>query len=150
MRPRPFILEGAMYAASARRSAASGTTIPFPGQAGAPREAPVIPPSREADAVREDPARYPYEDEGSERRALGSVRVGPRAHWAATLTVPVTDPVALLDLARHGDLPAGYRGAEERVTLSLPVGELDALVGLVTGIVSQARRDGVLTARAGQ
>ena len=100
--------------------------------------------------IRPTPVREPnprfgaYEPESSERRALGSIPVSPDAHWNATLTVPMTGGVAFVDLERRGELPAGYRGGEERAQLALPEGEVDALVALLSGVVAHARRDGVL------
>lgn len=95
--------------------------------------------------VREASARYgTYEPESSERRALGSVSISADAHWTATLTVPMAGGVAFVDLERRGALPRGYRGGEERAQLALPVGEVDALVALLSGVVAHARRDGVL------
>jgi hypothetical protein len=101
--------------------------------------------------VRESDARYDptgrYESEGSERRSLGSVPVATDARWTATLTVPMPSrAVAFFQVERRGELPAGYRGAEESAFLSLPIGEVDALIALVTGVIAQARRDGVLPA----
>lgn len=96
--------------------------------------------------VCEDVPRYfAYESEGSERRTLGSLPVPPGAHWTATLTVPIPPrDIAFLQLERRGELPAGYLGAEESALLSLPIGEADALIALLVGVVAQARRDGVL------
>jgi hypothetical protein len=96
--------------------------------------------------VREAPVRYgAYEPEGSEHRSLGSVPIRLDAHWTATLTVaiPLRD-AAFIELARQGELPPGYRGGEESASLSLPIGEIDALIELLSGVVAQARRDGVL------
>jgi hypothetical protein len=88
-----------------------------------------------------------YESEGSEHRSLGSVSVGEGARWTAALTVPIPPrAVAFLEVERRGELPAGYLGAEERAFLSLPIGEADALIELLAGVVAQARRDGVLPA----
>jgi hypothetical protein len=101
-----------------------------------------------ARAVREVTARYSaYEDEGCERRALGSVGVTADTCWRATLTVPITDRVAFICLERSGPLPTGYRGSEESAFFSLPVEEAEALVTLLVGIVAQARRDGVFPER---
>lgn len=105
--------------------------------------------------VRERESRYEtgdgrrhYESEGSERRTLGSVAVTDDARWIATLTVPIPDRnAAFVELERRGDLPEGYRGSEEVAYFSLPPGELDALVALLTGVVDQARHDGVLPPR---
>jgi hypothetical protein len=86
-----------------------------------------------------------YEAEGSERRALGSFQVASDAWWAVTLTVPIPDRnVAFVSVERHGPPPVGYRGSEETADLSVPVGEIDALVALLVGAVAHARRDGVL------
>lgn len=96
--------------------------------------------------VREDVARYgPYESEGSERRALGAIGVGERARWTATLTVPMPEAeIVFIQLERQGDAPPGYRGGEENVHFSLPIGEADALLALLAGVIGQARRDGAL------
>lgn len=103
-------------------------------------------PRKYARAVREHASRYgTYEHEGSESRTIGSVLVAPRARWTARLTVPIPERnLMLVQLERDGDLPAGYRGAEERVCLSVPAGELDALLTLLSAVVADARRDGVL------
>lgn len=100
--------------------------------------------------VGEDAPRYGgssrYDDEGSERSANGSASVSVDCWWRATLTVPLPAADAIfLRIERRGPLPAGYRGAEESGGLSLPVGELDALMEALTGVIAQARRDGVLT-----
>ena len=90
----------------------------------------------------------PYESEGSEHRTLGSVSVADDARWTATLTVPIPERnVAFVDLERRGALPGGYRGGEESAHFSLPLGELDAVVTLLTRVIAQARTDGVLPAR---
>ena len=99
--------------------------------------------------VHEDRPRYPardgYEDEGSERRALGSVSVAEDARWSGTLTVPTPRRgVMFVHFEREGILPAGYRGGEERAFFSAPVDEADALLTLLSGLVAQARRDAVL------
>lgn len=102
--------------------------------------------ARFARMVRENitPSSH-YESEGSERRTLGSIPVNAVARWTATLTVPIDGAdVAFLQVARRGPLPPGYRGAEESVLLSLPTGEVDAVIALVAGVVAHARRDGVL------
>lgn len=97
--------------------------------------------------VRESPSFRYYESEGSELRSLGSISVGQDARWTATLTVPMPPrAVAFVEVERRGELPAGYHGAEERAFLSLPIGEVVSLLELLTGVVAQARRDGVLPA----
>lgn len=95
--------------------------------------------------VREWPLHY--EDNGTERQALGSVAVGANGWWSVSLTVPARDDpsdAAFLRLERHGERPAGYLGGlvEE---ISVPRSELDAIVMLLGGVVDQARRDGLLT-----
>jgi hypothetical protein len=106
---------------------------------------PFGPASPRITAVRETSPRYgTYEPESSERRALGTLAVTADARWNATLTVPMTGQVAFLDLERRGGLPPNYRGGEESANLALPVAELGALVGLIAGVIEQARRDGVV------
>ena len=92
-----------------------------------------------------------YEEEGSERRTLGSVSVAADAWWSATLTVPMLDgDTALLAIERHGLPPDGYRGSSERAEFSVPRWEVDAVVALLAGVVANARRDGVIPARSGR
>lgn len=86
-----------------------------------------------------------YEDEGSERSAIGSAVLTADERWTATLTVPL--PLAdtvFLRIERQGPLPAGYRGAQESAGWSMPVRELDAVMEALSGVVAQARRDGVV------
>jgi hypothetical protein len=86
-----------------------------------------------------------YETEGSERRTLGTVAVAPDAQWAGTLTVPIPGAhVAFIQIERSGPLPAGYRGSEETAAFSVPVGEIDAVLAVLAGLVASARGDGVL------
>jgi hypothetical protein len=101
-------------------------------------------PRRRRHTVRE-PGAARYEAEGSERRTLGSISLAPDAHWAATLTIPIPDAdVAFVRVERHGPLPADYRGGQEAAELSVPVGEVEAVLAMLTGLVDQARRDGVI------
>jgi hypothetical protein len=87
-----------------------------------------------------------YDDEGSERSAIGSASVSVDAWWRATLTVPLpAQDAVFVRIERRGPLPDGYRGAEESGGFSLPIGELDAVMTALTGVIAQARRDGVLT-----
>lgn len=89
-----------------------------------------------------------YESEGSEHRTLGTVSMSDDARWTATLTVPIPERnVAFVELERRGALPEGYRGSEESAHLSLPLGELDAIVALLAGVIADARTDGVLPRR---
>jgi hypothetical protein len=103
-----------------------------------------------AHLVREATAPYQaYEPDGSLRRAHGSIGVAGDARWMATLTVPLPHyHVVFLHLERSGALPADYCGSEESTDFSVPVFELEALLALLAGIVTQARRDGVLPAEA--
>jgi hypothetical protein len=99
--------------------------------------------------VGEEPHRYVgaggYEDEGSERSAIGSAIVTADSRWTATLTVPLPHADAVfLKIERQGPLPDGYRGAQESAGWSMPVRELDAALEALTGVVAQARRDGVV------
>jgi hypothetical protein len=88
-----------------------------------------------------------YDDEGSEARSLGSVSVGAGAWWSVALTVPGTSEAArdtvLVRIERYGP-PADERHGHVSADLVLPPSEIDALVTLLTGVVAQARRDGVL------
>lgn len=100
-------------------------------------------------AVYEDRGRYlpprGYEDEGSGRTSTGAIYLTSDSAWRATLSVPLPDADAVfLHIERTGRLPAGYRGAEESATLSVPVAELDSVMTVLAGVIAQARRDGVL------
>jgi hypothetical protein len=99
--------------------------------------------------IREEWARYAtsnrYEDEGSERSASGSAIVAPDSRWTATLSVPLPAADAVfIRIERRGPLPDGYRGAEESAGFSAPIGELNTVIDALTGVIAQARRDGVL------
>jgi hypothetical protein len=86
-----------------------------------------------------------YDDEGSERSAIGSASVSADSWWRATLTVPLPAADAVfMRIERRGPLPEGYRGAEESAGFSLPILELDAVMTALTGVIAQAKRDGVL------
>jgi hypothetical protein len=86
-----------------------------------------------------------YESEGSERRSLGSVDVASDARWTGTLAVPIVNAdVAFFQFERRGATPPNYRGSEESAAFSLPIAEADAVVALLSGLVAQARTDGVL------
>jgi hypothetical protein len=100
--------------------------------------------------VREWPLRY--EQEGSERIARGAVTLPADAWWSVALTVPdghqhADDDAVFVRMERHGPLPVGYVGSAE-IQLSLPRSEIDAIVVLLGGVVEQAHRDAVLSARA--
>jgi hypothetical protein len=47
-------------------------------------------------------------------------------------------------IERRGALPDGYLGSEESAGFSVPVQELDAVLTALTGVIAQARRDGVV------
>jgi hypothetical protein len=85
-----------------------------------------------------------YEDEGSSRRAVGSVEGISGTWWSAELVVSMTDNEhALLTIQRHGaDSTCETRGASTELTL--PVADLNAFAALIPGIIAQAHRDGVL------
>lgn len=92
---------------------------------------------------------HPYDDEGSEARSLGSVSVGSGAWWAVVLSVPgapdAPRDTVLLHIERHGAL-VDERQGPGAADLVLPSSEIDAVVTLLAGVVTQARRDGVLPA----
>ena len=93
------------------------------------------------------PAAFEYEPAHSERQVTGSVEVGPDSRWLATMAVPMTgDQSALVTLEREGQLPAGAP-AVSQVMLVIPVGEAEAVITLLRGLVVHARRDGVLVRR---
>ena len=97
--------------------------------------------------LREDRApprtsRISYENEGSDRVSRGSVTLTSGGWWFSKLVVPMAgDQSALLTIGRQG--PGASIGPEE-ATLVVPRGEADAMLALLTGIISQARSDGVL------
>ena len=101
-------------------------------------------------AVYEDRSRYlppphRYEDEGSERTATGAIYLTADSAWRAALSVPLPNADAVfLRIERTGQLPEGYRGAEESASLSVPAAELDSVMAVLAGVIAQARRDGVL------
>lgn len=102
-----------------------------------------------ADRVREPSP--PYEDEGSVRESRGAVSVWSDAWWSAALSLPIdagdhsagVPGVAQLRLERHG-APTGTSRPPGRVELAVPIAELDAVAALLSGVIAQARRDGVL------
>lgn len=100
-------------------------------------------------AMREDRGQYSpsgrYESEGSERTSIGAIHLLSGASWRATLSVPLPNEDAVfLHLERTGLLPAEYRGAEETAGLSVPIAELEVVLEVLTGVIAQARQDGVL------
>lgn len=116
------------------------------------QRAPMAKPMRpEQDAASPRSTPFDYEDGGSERRSLGSVSVDAEAWWSAELTVPDGDVgrqggTLFVRLKRHGVGLDGYLGATE-IDVSLPEAEVDQVIALLTGLVDQARRDGVVSSR---
>ena len=86
-----------------------------------------------------------FESEGAEQQVLGSVQLDTESRWSAVLTVPVPDSgTVFLSAKRHGPLPDGYRGGTDEIDVSFPVQEMDAVVTLITSVIAEARRVGVL------
>ena len=96
------------------------------------REAPV-PPQSSPDG---------YEREGSERVSKGSIATPSGGHWFCKLEVPIMgERAALLTIEHEGSSEAI---APAEATLVIPVGEADAVVALLVGVIAQAKADGVL------
>jgi hypothetical protein len=104
-------------------------------------------PTRSLRLLREDQIsletrRPPYENEGSELVSRGSVTLLSGGRWSATLEVRMRDDQgALLTMNRSGP---GTGPVPSDASLTIPPGEIDALLTLLTGLVEQARADGVL------
>ena len=97
------------------------------------------------DQVSLEVPRPSYESEGSERVSRGSVTLPSGGRWSAALEVRMRDDQgALLTMNRSGP-EAGP--APSDATLMIPPGEADALLTLLTGLIEQARADGVLERR---
>lgn len=89
-----------------------------------------------------------FESEGAEQQVLGSVHLATESRWSAVLTVSVPDSgTVFLSAKRHGPVPDGYRGGTNEIDVSFPVEETDAVVTLVTSVIAEARRVGVLRDR---
>lgn len=89
-----------------------------------------------------------FESEGAEQQVLGSVQLDRESSWFAVLTVSIPDGGAVfLSATRHGPVPEGYRGGTDEINVSFPVEETDAVVTLVTSVIGEARRVGVLRDR---
>ena len=87
-----------------------------------------------------------YQPGHSARQTTGSVAVGRKSWWLATLSVPMTgDQAILLTVERDGPSPAATP-AMDQATIVIPPGEVDAVLTLLQGIVAQGRQDGVLGA----
>lgn len=91
--------------------------------------------------------RVEYEPEGSDRRATGSVSLASGEWWSADLIVSIRrEGEILLTLRRHG--APGRENDDQSLDLCLNPVDLAALPVLLNGVIAQARRDGVLPARA--
>ena len=89
-----------------------------------------------------------FESEGAEQQVLGSVHLDTESRWSAVLTVSIPDSgTVFLSAKRQGPLPDGYRGGTDEIDVSFPVEETDAVVTLVTSVIGEARRIGVLRDR---
>ena len=94
------------------------------------------------DQVSPEVPRPSYESEGSERVSRGSVTLPSGGRWSATLEVRMRDDQgALLTMDRSGP---GAGPAPSDATVMIPPSEADALLTLLTGLIEQARADGVL------
>jgi hypothetical protein len=137
----------------AQRMRAAGAPRLMPEEVGAQAAEGAGATSRAAPRAQVMPAEeLRYEDEGSERCSLGAVAVDVGAWWSAALSVPAADARAedgtlFLRLERHGPVPASYRGDVE-AEVTLPAAEVDAVLALLSGVVDQARQDGVLRPRS--
>jgi hypothetical protein len=90
--------------------------------------------------------RIQYEPEGSDRRATGSVSLRSGGWWSADLIVSIRrEGEILLTIHRHG--APGQEDDGASVDLCLGHNDLEALPVLLSGVIAQARRDGVLTRR---
>src|SRR6266542_1552300 len=102
-------------------------------------------PPRPAAAQPVAPGGPDYQPGHSARQTTGSVAVGRKSWWLATLSVAMTgDQAVLLTVERDRVHLAGP--VMDQVTLVIPLGEVDAVLTLLQGIVAQARLDGVLGA----
>jgi hypothetical protein len=87
--------------------------------------------------------RPTYEDEGSDQVSRGSVSLPAGGRWSAMLEVRMgSEQGALLTVHRSG---AGAGPAPSEASLVIPPGEEEAFLTLVTGLVAQGRRHGVLS-----
>jgi hypothetical protein len=91
--------------------------------------------------------RIQYEPEGSDRRATGSVSLRNGGWWSADLIVSIRrEDQILLTIHRHS--APGQEDDGASVDLCLGPADLEALPVLLSGVIGQARKDGVLTRRA--
>ena len=92
--------------------------------------------------VPPEAARGSYENEGSERVCRGSIALPSGGRWSSKLEVPMNgDESALLTIRREAPEPSL---APDEASLVVPPDEADALLALLEGLFSQARRDGVM------
>jgi hypothetical protein len=104
---------------------------------------------RRASGAAPSRSRAPaFESEGAEQQVLGSVQLNTEARWSAVLTVPIPDSgTVFLSAKRQGPVRDGYRGGTDEIDVSFPVEETDAVVTLITSVIAEARRVGVLRDR---
>ena len=89
-----------------------------------------------------------FESEGAEQQVLGSVHLDTEARWSAVLTVSIPDSGTVFLIAtRHGPVPEGYRGGTDGIDVSFPIEETHAVLTLITSVIAEARRVGVLRDR---
>jgi hypothetical protein len=106
-------------------------------------DAHVVPHTSEDNGMEPGRQSPRYDKETSDRIARGSVMLSRDTLWAAELAVSTTgDQSALLIIERHG--PGREIGSQD-AAIAIPPGEVDAVQTLLTGIIAQARRDGVLS-----
>lgn len=86
-----------------------------------------------------------YEDEGSNRRAVGSVTGSSGAWWSAELVASMTDNEHVLLTIQQRGVGLTFTGQGVNVQLTLPVADLNAFAVLIPAIIAQAQRDGVLS-----
>lgn len=83
---------------------------------------------------------YEYEAETNVRRAIGSVTVADDVLWRGEVVVPLVGERALITVERSPE-----ETGPSDATLGVLFDEIDAVITLLTGLVDQARRAGVLT-----
>jgi len=84
--------------------------------------------------------RFEYEAETNVRRAIGSVTVADGVLWRGEVVVPMVGERALITVERSPE-----ETGPSDATLGVLFDEIDAVLTLLTGLVDQARRTGVLT-----
>jgi hypothetical protein len=84
--------------------------------------------------------RYEYEAETNVRRATGSVTLADGILWRGEVVVPMVGERALITVERSPE-----ETGPSDATLGVLFDEIDAVLTLLTGLVDQARRAGVLT-----